>query len=170
MKMPPRFALKTFASLSSNVEGLMMADDLQNLGSLAQSARGKQLKSARNTLIAVGVLTALLNFGVAAAAGSIAQGNAEVQQMIMLSGIGFGLLGVVFIVLGVMVNTYPVPCTMLGLVLYIGANAVSALIDPTTIAQGIIIKGIIIVGLVKSLRAAQAYQQETNAAAAASDE
>ena len=38
----------------------------ESLGSLAQSARSKQLKSARITLIVIGVLTIVANIAIAA--------------------------------------------------------------------------------------------------------
>jgi hypothetical protein len=53
-----------------------------------------------------------------------------------------------------------VPATALGLILYVGAFAIFAAMDPASIAQGIIIKIIIIVGLVKALQSALAYQKE----------
>jgi hypothetical protein len=45
-------------------------------------------------------------------------------------------------------------------VLYLAGNAISAVMDPTTIAQGIIIKIIIIAGLVRSIKAALEYERE----------
>ena len=59
-----------------------------------------------------------------------------------------------------MVTQYPVPCTITGLVLYLGANAAFGLMDPTSLARGLIVKIVIIVALFKAVQAAIAYQKE----------
>jgi hypothetical protein len=72
---------------------------------------------------------------------------------------GTVVLGVVFVVLGMMVYAYPVPATVLGLVLYIGAAAVFGFLSPATLLQGLLFKIIVVVALVKSVQAAIAYQR-----------
>ena len=69
-------------------------------------------------------------------------------------------LGVLFIVFGLIVDKYPVPITITGLVLYVGAAAVFGLISPETLVQGIVIKIIIIAALAKSIQSALAYERE----------
>jgi hypothetical protein len=160
----------------------------EELGSLAQAARSKELKTARTTLIAVGVITLLAN-GVMAllAKGMVDKAfEAEIRNMqqpgmvldqdqlnqlkqqavtsTQLICFGFAAVGLVFIGLGVFVNKAPVVCTAIGLVLYIAGWAITAVLDPTMIAKGIILKIIIIVALVKALQAAIAYQRETASA------
>ena len=148
------------------------------LGSLSQSARQKQLKSARTILLFIGILTLVVNGFVIATAKSSVEKQAQVLQqqgfivdidkavqITQLVAGGAAALGIVFIVFGVIVNKFPVPITISALVLYIGAAAVFALIDPTTLLQGLIIKIVIIVGLVKSVSAALAYQKELDSAA-----
>src|SRR5271168_3111216 len=107
--------------------------DLGSLGSLAQSARLKHLKTARWVLIVIGVLTILLNGFLLATAREQLMNEVKKQNMVIVDQAAFekGLtvlrliyvvplvLGVVFIVLGIMVKTYPVPMTILGLVLYV---------------------------------------------------
>ena len=148
----------------------------ESLGSLAQSARSKQLKTARVTIFVIGVLTILANLGVAMLSDSRIDEEAKKLQgqgMIVdqkaieaakretqLTCAGFAAVGVVFIVMGFFVNAYPVPITISALVLYLAGNAISAVMDPTTIAQGIIIKIIIIAGLVRSIKAALEYERE----------
>lgn len=162
------------------------------LGSLAQSARGKHLRQARGILIAIGVLTILANGAMFFLAESMVHDQiqkevqkagpgmvfdqaklrdieeSEVRERKLVFG-GTALLGVVFILLGSVVKQYPVPATAIGLVLYIGGNVIFAVLDPKSMGGGIIIKIIIIVGLVKSLQAAIAYQRESQAAAAAGE-
>ena len=155
-----------------------------DLGSLTQSARQQQLKSARGILLAIGFLTIVVNsFFVLMAPSLVKEAiDKEVQQgiqqglefdqeklaevqanavvlMRLLNG-GAVALGVLFVVFGLIVNKYPVPITILSLVLYIGAAAVFGLIDPATLAQGLVWKIIIIVMLAKSIGSALAYERE----------
>jgi hypothetical protein len=154
-----------------------------DLGSLAQSARQKQIKSARNILFVIGVLTV----GANAVMMGLARGQVEKAIQAEIAKVGPGaivdqaklqqlqeaavriaylvcavamLLGVVFIVFGFIVKKYPVPITITSLVLYIGAAVIFGILDPTTLLQGIIIKIVIVVALVKAIQAAIAYQRE----------
>jgi hypothetical protein len=83
-----------------------------------------------------------------------------VVQLIQAVPVG---LGVIFIILGVMVKSYPVPMTITGLVLYVLANAIFGLLDPAMLLQGVIIKIIVVVALIKAVQAALAYQREMSA-------
>jgi hypothetical protein len=154
-----------------------------SLGSLSQSARGKQLKTAQWLMIVVGILTVVVN-GVVF---SIIEGQVdrEIQNEItkvhaqglqvdqeavtklrsraihisqLISGSAVAL-GVVFIALGVLVKKFPVPCTIIGLVLYLGATAIYGYIAPETLIHGWLWKIITIVVLIKSVQAAVSYQQ-----------
>jgi hypothetical protein len=167
--------------------------DLPRLGSLAQSARSKHLKQARGTLIAIGILTIVANAaGIALAKSQIsealdkrvqelrAQGRVvdpkerqDVEDRIVrtayLIGGGTVFLGVLFVVFGLIIYKFPVPVTALSLILYVGVNAVFALLNPDWAkvnALAWVIRIIIVVGLVKALQAAIAYQKEQNRAAA----
>jgi hypothetical protein len=154
------------------------------LGSLAQSARGKQLKTARGILLVIGGLTIVANFVFFAMIES--QIDQEIQKEVqnlrarglvanqieiakvresairvarLVQGVAI-FLGVVFVVFGFLVQSYPVPITITALVLYVGAAAVFGLLDPTTLLQGLIMKVIIVVALAKSIQAALAYERE----------
>jgi predicted RND superfamily exporter protein len=72
-------------------------------------------------------------------------------------------LGVLFVVFGIIINHFPVPVTVLSLVLYIGAAAVFGILEPTTLAQGLVIKIIVIVALAKAIQSAIAYEKERRA-------
>jgi len=148
----------------------------QELGSLAQSARGNQLKSARWILIFVGVLTTAINGFMFVsndarlekeAAELRSQGYeideaelANLSSTTKVTSVSFAALGILFILLGILVYQFPVPCTVAGLVLYIAAAGLSALIDPMTLAQGLIVKILIVAGLFKSVKSAFAYTNE----------
>jgi hypothetical protein len=161
------------------------------LGNLAQAARTNQLKSARGILLFVGILTAALNIGLCVFADKVvdsqidkevadlqAQGmqidnvaltefrEGAIRSFQLVNGIAV-LLGVVFIVCGIMVYKYPVPATILSLVLYIGAAAVYGVLDPTTLASGWIIKIFIVIALFKAVQAALAYEKENKQSEAA---
>jgi hypothetical protein len=164
----------------------------KQLGSLSQSARQGQLRSARIILILVGVLTAGFHlFFMSLAEKQVNEAiDGEVRQLQgqgmvfdqqelqkirdnalrltrMIHG-AFIALGVIFVVLGMVVYAIPVPATVLGLVLYIGANAIVGAIDPSSLLSGALIKILIVIGLFKSVQAAVAYQREkANAESAA---
>jgi hypothetical protein len=154
-----------------------------SLGSLAQSARGKQLKTAQWLMIVVGILTVAINGivfktiedevdraiqkEITKVQGQGMQVDQAAVQKIRTRAIHIGqliagsavALGVVFIVLGALVKKFPVPCTIFGLVLYIGATAIYGYLAPETLVQGLIWKIVTIVVLVKSVQSAVSYQQ-----------
>ena len=68
--------------------------------------------------------------------------------------------GVVFVLLGFFVHRAPVAMTATGLILYIADYAIGAVLDPTYLVRGIIVKIVIVVCLVKALNAAIACERE----------
>ena len=155
------------------------AESLKPLGSLAQAARDKQIRQARSTFIVIGVLTLGLNGfllynlpnEIAQAARSNNVGPAqEAQFRQAVSFVGYAiyggatLLGLVFVALGLLIKLRPVPITIIGLVLYIGSAVGFGLLNPLSLAQGVIVKVIIVVALVRAIKAARAYEQESKLA------
>ncbi len=155
---------------------------LSSLTSLSQSARMKQLKSARMILIFVGVITVALNGFFYTQAeemvnneirnlqmqripieGDVNQIRDQAVKVTRLIHGGTVALGVVFILLGVAVKSFPVPATVLGLVLYLGSIAVFAVINPASLLQGFILpcdmKIIFIYCLFKAVHSAIGYQR-----------
>ena len=155
------------------------------LGSLTQSVRKKGLGTARGWLIFVGIVT-ILWYGYqivmfdsmfddlvrkeqekAQRQGMMIQVNPEMKEearkLVNLIAGGTIALGVVFIVLGLMVYKFPVVCTVLGLILYLGGQAVFVYMEPESLARGLIMKIIIIAALVKAIQAALAYEKEERA-------
>jgi hypothetical protein len=165
-----------------------LSQQVSTLGSLAQSAQQKQLNTARWILIGVGILTVLVNLAFFALIESqvddlikqqvnslhqqglqedpvlLAKYRTRVIQIAQLLQGGAAAIGVVFIILGLMVKKYPVPSTIIGLVLYIGGNALFGYMDPETLAKGWLIKIIVVVVLIKSIKAAIAYKRAQTAA------
>ena len=71
------------------------------------------------------------------------------------------VLGLLFVIFGLIVKQFPVPITITSLVLYILATAAFGLLEPATLLQGFIIKIIIIFALIRSIKAARAYRDHT---------
>jgi hypothetical protein len=150
--------------------------------SLAQSARLKQLNTARGIMFAVGVLTILLNIfqytmvdkmvdeqlnkeandlrrqGFMIDQVKLAEIKESAGRTVRLVAIGLIAIGIMYIVFGFIVKTYPVPVTIVALVIYVGCIVIFGVLDPATLAQGIIFKVIVVVALAKAVQAAIAYQ------------
>jgi hypothetical protein len=165
---------------------------LKPLGSLARSAQLKQLNTARLILFFLGVVfigvhayemanletlveeqiqkeIAELGPGMVADPTEVAKFRENMLNIARILDAGLIGLGVLFIVFGLIIKKYPVPVTVLSLVLYIGVTAALALLNSMTLFQGIILKVIIVVCLVKAMQAAFAYQKEVNEARLAGD-
>jgi hypothetical protein len=162
---------------------------LPRLGSLAQSARSKQLNTARGLLIFIGVATILFNViqlmivkdqikkgidqEISARLLPGQQVNEVERQKIENAAIVFAyilcgsliFLGLLFVVFGLIVKLFPVPVTVISLVLYLGAIAVFAVLNPPSLGAGIIIKIFIVIALVKAIQSAIAYQKAERSAA-----
>lgn len=150
------------------------------LGKLAQSARKNHLKSARTALFIVGGLSIAANGYFYATAESKIKDSPEAQQLIRQAGaegrkiveqavqttqlmaISGCALGVMFVVFGLFIYKYPVPITILALVIYVGSFPIYAIWaqDASVIFRGFIVKAIIIGCLVKGIQAALAYEKE----------
>ncbi len=159
-----------------------VTQNLEPLGSLAQAARGKQLKQAQRILIVIGVLTMAVNgfllFKLPSEIQQAIQQNqvapadvAQFRQAATFSGyLLYGLpalLGLLFVVFGLIINRFPVPITVTSLVLYVLATAAFGFLEPATLAQGFVVKIIIIFALVRAIMAARAFQahaQQTSVA------
>jgi hypothetical protein len=160
---------------------------LGSLTSLAQTARMKHIKSAKTVLYVVGILT----MGVSAVMLTIADQSVQSQidrelrklgpdfvvddakmaegkgEAVAATRFGAGLSfmeGVVFLLLGMFVQKAPVAMTATGLILYIADYAIGAALDPAYLVQGIIVKIVVVVCLVKALQAAIAYERERETA------
>jgi hypothetical protein len=148
-----------------------MSTDVPSLGSLGQAARGNQLKSARIIMFVLGGLMLALNLFLMVSAESQLRnqgiGGEDLKELVALNQViaGVGILvAIVFIVLGALVYSFPVPCTIAALVLYIVYLVVQGALNPLSIVSGIIIKIFIVIGLVKSVSSARAYEQERRSA------
>jgi hypothetical protein len=160
-------------------------DQPARLGSLAQSARGKQLNQARWILIVIGVLTIGANGfmlyntpnevrqvvdakvrkaqqpGMAVDPAEVKKVEQTLQFFCYLIYGGALALGVLFVVFGLIVKLYPVPVTVVSLTLYVLASLGLGLLNPQTLRPGAaIFKILIVIALAKAIQAAIAYQRE----------
>jgi hypothetical protein len=156
---------------------------MAGLGNLAQSARGKELKSARTIMFFVGVLSVAVNMFVFSSAEETVQTeiaklgpgfeadpekiaelkNQAVGSTRLITGGGM-VMGMIFVACGVLVKRYPVPATITALALYLSSMAIFGLLNPASLASGLIVKIFIVVGLFKAVQAAIAYQKDLAAA------
>lgn len=161
-----------------------MSTDLPKLGSLSQAAREKQLNVARGILLLIGFLTVGANVfsyatiekqvedeinkqvgdlrarGMVPNPGEVEKFRRTVVPIARMIAAAMIAVGGLFIVFGAIVKKFPVPITIISLVIYVGAAAVFAFLDPATLAAGLIIKIIIVVALAKSIQSAIAYERE----------
>ncbi len=169
------------------------------LGSLAQKARGNRLKQARVIFLFVGVATILINIldisqirsqfqqavekqiqkqggpGMVRIDRALLQKEEDNAFLIgsLIDGL-FILSGFIFLLLGVLVYRFPVPATVIGLVLYIvafvaGLTITIAFGEGETIARyatgGAIVRIAIVIGLISSIKSALVYESERRAEA-----
>lgn len=152
------------------------ASGLPPLGSLAQAVRDKSLREARNLLVVIGLINIVVNsIAVASfrdqvhkeaadrqAKGQLIDHN-KLEAVIRAGQVSIGafvVLGVVYLLLGLMVRAYPVPITITAFVIYVAVNVIVAVADPSVLATGFIFKIIVVAALVKAIQAALAYQRD----------
>jgi hypothetical protein len=154
--------------------------DLPKLGSLAQAARHKHLKQARNTLLTVGVLIIIFQTvfffvemgkiqeevrkvgppGNPADAANLKNWEATNQAFLILFHGSAVTLGIIFVVLAFLVEAYPVPTTAVALGLFLTLQIAFMVANPLNIVSGWWIKIVVVVALVKALQAGIAAQNE----------
>ncbi|MBI1914915.1 MAG: hypothetical protein HYS12_09295 [Planctomycetes bacterium] len=148
----------------------------EKLGSLAQAARSKHLKQVRGILLFIGIITVAFNAYQFFMAEELLdaelkkQGIARVDpqkkqeaiRIIHLLAGGLMALGVLYIVFAVIVHQFPVAVTVTALVVYVGAAIIFAVLTNNweSLAQGLWMKIIIVVLMVKGIQTAIVYQKE----------
>ena len=188
--LPPNDASNPYSSPAAENKPGNLPSLQTGLGSLGQEARLKNLNTAKWIMIVVGILTIGVNVFQYVAVEKII--DAQLEEELRKQGVARNqvdqaaynqardtairgvrvvcfvliVLGVIFIVMGLLVKQYPVPLTIAGLALYVGSALVFAALDPMTLLQGIIIKIFIVIGLVKAVQAALAYERERKASEA----
>lgn len=140
----------------------------------------KALNSAKWTLVIIGLLTIALNvfrlFGVESEMAAVlaeeppeAGVDPEIYRTFLLV-FGYGIygcaaiLGLVFVALGLMVRWFPLFCTITSLILYVLATVLFGLLDPSSLAQGIIFKVFVVIALFSAVRTILTARKEMRAA------
>ena len=108
----------------------------------------KQIRQARNTLFIVGALQ--LAFGLV-----LFFMNDDVAEL--LAG---GIIFLIFLGLGFWSQSKPQVAILLGLLVYLSLIILSAIIDPSTLARGVIVKVVIIIFLGKGLNSARELKKQ----------
>lgn len=171
-------------------------DDRPKLGSLAQKARGKQLKQVRVLLFVLGGLIIVVNlFSISTIRSNYRKAvDAEIQKrggpamvpidraaiqleedntFLLGSSIrgAFVLLGVLFLLFGAILYRYPVPVTVLSLLLYllgtVAGIAIVAIGDPDQLGKQSAFAWLerifFVVALASSIKLARTYERERQA-------
>jgi hypothetical protein len=160
--------------------------DSDELGSLTQGARRTSLRQAKIILIVIGSLNFVCGLVLFPFVDRLVQGSIDEEKrkagpgmvfdeakvkevkesqvrVLRLILAGAVIVGLVFIGLGMAVYKAPVACTVTGLVLYVGLQAIGVAVDPAELVRGLLIKIIFIVALIKAVQAAVAYEREAKA-------
>ena len=144
-------------------------DDFDSgLGNLADNVRKRILKQSRIALLVIGFFT------LAYVAYQLSELNTEIDQLgpamqealapeisqarlILYLSMAVGLL---FLGFAAFVYQYPLFCTLSGLIIYVSALLVNAVLDSSTLYQGIIIRVAIIAVLINGVKTAIVYSKE----------
>jgi len=117
----------------------------------------KAMTSAKRCLFAVGILQLLA--GAAFYAGFRFAEEESVKQELLIMLTGVGLIGILYIVLGLWAKRSPLPASIVGLVLYVSLLVFDGISDPAAIARGWIMKIIVLMVLVKGIKAGIQYRK-----------
>ena len=121
----------------------------------------KQAKSAAGALLAVAILQTLFGTFVVMAPGLFAEMvEVEVEVGAAVYLVVYGI-AVVFFGLYFWARKNPVPAAVAGLVVFLTVHLLDALADPSALIRGILVKVIIIVVLVKAIKAGARHRQLT---------
>jgi hypothetical protein len=116
----------------------------------------KQARSARNIMLGLGILQVLLG----ALIGALAFNSTDpsITSLKVVAAI-VGMIGIIYIGLGIWARTSPFPASIVGLTLYVSFFIVDIIADPANAARDIIIKIIIIAALAKAVSAGAKHRQ-----------
>ena len=117
---------------------------------LASGYDNKHMRQARNAIFVVAAIQFL--------AGLIGAYQSPEEERLIIIGI-MTFVSLIFLGLGIWANKKPYPAILATIMVYGALILVSAILDPISIIQGIIIKAIIIFYLIRGLKNAREYQQ-----------
>lgn len=132
---------------------------------MPSSAGGRQLvaeelkkhsKKAKGALLAVAIIQTIFGLIIfAASRANAANGNGipPLVGMVVLA------IGAIYFGLYAWARHNPLPAAIVGLILYVTMHTIDAIVDPTQLARGIILKIIIVVVLIQAIQAGVKYKR-----------
>jgi hypothetical protein len=127
------------------------SEDLASTGAgIKLQAEGLR-KQTRQAFVCL-LVVALLQLGAAAVFYAI-------SPALLQTSVVVGIIGVIFLGLAFWARRSPFPAAITGLVILATLWALDAVADPTTLAQGLIVKVIIILVLVRAIQAGARYRR-----------
>ncbi len=133
-----------------------------------QGAAAGSLGVAQGTLIFVGILTIALNSFLyfnsenevqqVMNSGDVAMSQEALLRFVRIFYGSFIAVGVVLMMLGALIYQFPLFCPLAGLIIYILAMIISAVIDPFSLVKGVIIKVLVVIALVKAVNDGAYYR------------
>jgi hypothetical protein len=126
--------------------------------SLQSEVLRKQMKSAFGALLTVAILQTLGAGLLAIAAANLPVSAGERSEFVAMAAIT-GVIALGFYGLAFWARIAPLPAAITGLCILLTLWLIGAIIDPTTIVQGLIIKIIIVVLLVRAIKAGALHRR-----------
>jgi hypothetical protein len=108
-------------------------------------------KEASGILFAIAILQLICGGILIALAPQIMGAPIPDDDMVFFIAEWFGI-AVVFALLGLWARVLPLPPVIIGLILYVSLAVAAAVVNPETIKNGIIVKIVIILGLIRAIR------------------
>jgi predicted neutral ceramidase superfamily lipid hydrolase len=136
-------------------------DRPRKLGSLAQSARGKQLNQIRVLLIVVGVIVIGRSIYDVVKLNEIKFGAPDFIDMLIALCYGFIGIGVLFCVFAAFVHNAPVAIAIISLVLFVAMELIIAVVTNfESLKVGWLLRILAPVGLIQAIQTGVAYEKE----------
>jgi hypothetical protein len=132
----------------------------------------KQAKKSFGALLTVAILQTVFGAVIVAVSSNaqpIAGGTQQGAEQVSVGVLSITVFGIatVFFGLAFWARKNPLPASIVGLVLFVSVHLLDALVDPTSIIRGILVKIIIISILVKAISAGVRHRALTRSVSAA---
>ena len=141
-------------------DGVRLVDDYSLSGSQHKAAHTQSISSGRGWILFVAILQLLFGAGFTIA-GFAANVEEEQKHQLVFVGGTMLIIGFVFLALWFWARSSPFPAALTALILYITIHAADAVMDPKSLANGLLIKILIILGLSKAVQSAYALRKQT---------
>jgi len=116
----------------------------------------RKAKQAFGALLAVAILTFIFGLLLSFALGRAGKEYAAMAVVLLVTNL---ILAGIYAGLAFWARKNPLPAALVGLVLFVTIHVINVVMDPMTIAQGIIVKIIIIAVLVRAIQAGTKHKK-----------